>query len=261
MPEHDVATSLGAMDALGIRSAVLDELWGFDAENHPLPHAKLPNDVARPLTVHALAAVLERPARFSFQQRVVRNDPQLAQLIPILATTPGCRALRATLLTPDERNRFANGDWDDVLRMTQQHQLPICVMAPEDSGRLIAIAAQRFDGLQIIVDHCGWPRTPQQWEEVLQLAKLPNTWLKWSHFNRAFRRFEDPPAAKHREFLRAIEAFGPERVLWASDTSHEESSATWGELLAFVRDNTALSDGDRAWVLGRTARRVFRWPD
>lgn len=260
MPEHDVSTSLGAMDALGIRSAVLDELWGFDADNHPLPHAKLPNGAARPLPVHALAAALEHPARFSFQQRVVRNDPQLAQLIPILATTPGCRAVRATLLTPDERNRFANGDWDEVLRMAQHHQLPICVMAPEDSGRLIAVAARRFDGLQIVVDHCGWPRTPSQWEEVLLLAKLPNTWLKWSHFHRAFRRFEAPPAAEQREFLRAVESFGPERVLWAGDTSHEESSVTWGDLLAFVRDNTALSEGDRAWVLGRSARRVFRWP-
>jgi predicted TIM-barrel fold metal-dependent hydrolase len=260
MPEHNMATSLGAMDALGIRSAVLDELWGFDDENHALPHAKLPNGTARPLAVLALAAALEHPARFSFQQRVERTDPQLAQLFPILATTPGCRAVRATLLTADERNRFANGEWDEVMRRAQQHQLPICVMAPEDAGRLIAAAAPRFDGLQIIIDHCGWPRTPQQWEEVLQLSKLSNTWLKWSHFHRAFRRFEDPPAASQRQFLRAIEAFGPERVLWAGDTSHEESSATWGELLAFVRDNTALSEGDREWVLGRSARQVFRWP-
>jgi hypothetical protein len=35
--------------------------------------------------------------------------------------------------------------------MTQEQQLPICVMAPEESGRLIAVAARRFDGLQIIV--------------------------------------------------------------------------------------------------------------
>lgn len=259
-PEHDVAKALGAMDALGIRSAMLDELWGFDADNEPLPHAKIAGGAVRPLTVRALAAAIEHPARFAFQQRVVRSDPQLGQWIPILATTPGCRALRATLLTADERSRFDNGEWDDALRLAQRHELPICIMAPEESGRLLAAAAQRFDGLQIVIDHCGWPRTAAQWEEVLQLATQPNTWLKWSHFHRAFRRLEGGPAAAQREFLRAIEAFGPERVMWAGDTSHEESSATWSELLAFVRDNPALSDGDRAWVLGRSARTVYRWP-
>lgn len=257
--EQGMSASLAAMDALGIRAAVLDELWGFDAQGQPLPHAKLPDGTARPLSVYALAAALEHPARFSFLQRVVRTDPQLAQLIPTLATTTGCRALRASLLTEDERSRFASGEWDEVLRLAQAHQLPICVMASDDAARALSPAIRRFDGLQFIVDHCGWPRSPQQWDDVLQLGRLPNTWLKWSHVRRAFRRFEDPQAAPQREFLRALQAFGPDRVLWAGDTSHEESNATWAELLAFVRDNPALSEGDRAWVLGRTARRVFRW--
>jgi predicted dinucleotide-binding enzyme/predicted TIM-barrel fold metal-dependent hydrolase len=256
-PEQDASSALAAMDALGIRGAILDELWGFDAQGQPIPHGRLPNGACRPLSPQALSASLLHPSRFSFLQRVVRDDPQLPQLIATLATTPGCRSLRASLITEDERVRFGNGEWDEILHLAQQHELPISVLA-EDSGRLLARAARRFEGLQVIVDHCGWARTPQQWEEVLQLARLPNTWLKWSHAGKAFRRHDDPQQAPQREFLRAMDAFGPERVLWASDTSHEESSATWSELLAFVRDNTALSEGDRAWVLGRSARRVFR---
>lgn len=260
MPEHDVAKALGAMDALGIRCAMLDELWGFDDANEPLPHARLPNGTARPISALALAAAIEHPSRFSFQQRIVRADPQISQWIPILKTTPGCRALRITLLTADERQRFGNGEWDEILKLAQQHELPVCVMAPEASGILIQAAARRFGGLRIVVDHCGWPRTPAQWEEVLSLSNSPNTWLKWSHFHRAFRRFDGAPEATRREFLRAVDAFGPERVLWAGDTSHEESSASWGELLSFVRDESTLSEGDRAWVLARSARTVFDWP-
>jgi predicted TIM-barrel fold metal-dependent hydrolase len=125
---------------------------------------------------------------------------------------------------------------------------------------LLASAAPRFADLPFIIDHCGWVKTPAQWEEVLALAKLPNCWLKWSHANRAFRHFTDAPQAMQREFTRALQAFGPERVLWAGDVSHEESRASWRELLAFVMDHPALSEGDRQWVLGKTARRVFRWP-
>lgn len=256
--EQGIQESLAAMDAVGIRGAVLDELWGIDAELRPSPHARLANGVCRPLSPYALAAALQHPGRFSFLQRVVRGDPQLAQLIPVLATTPGCRSLRASLLTEDERRRFAAGEWDDILALAQQHGLPFSVLA-EDSGQLLAPAARRFEGLTFVIDHCGWARTPQQWDEVLALAGRPNTVLKWSHARKAFRRHPDPAAAQQREFERAVHAFGPERVLWASDTSHEESNATWGELLAFVRDNPALSEGDRAWILGRTARRVFRW--
>jgi predicted dinucleotide-binding enzyme len=257
--EQDAPATLAAMDALGVRSAMLDELWSIDADLRPAPSAPLAQGIARPLSPYALGASLRHPERFSFLQRVVRGDPQLPSLIPVLATTPGCRALRASLLTDDERRRFGNGEWDEVLALAQQHELPISVLT-EEAGTLLARAARRFEGLQIVIDHCGWVRTPGQWEEVLQLAKQPNTFLKWSHARKAFRRHDDPAAAQQREFLRAIEAFGPERVLWASDASHEESRATWGELLAFILGNTALSEGDRRLVLGGTARRLFRWP-
>lgn len=257
-PAQDAASSLAAMDALGIRSAVLDELWSIDEQGQPVPHARLTNGACRPLSPLAIRAALEHPDRFSFLQRVVRDDPQLGQLIPVLATTPGCRSLRISILTEEERARFAAGEWDEVMQLAQQHQLPLSVFI-EDAGRLLPRAARRFDGLQFIVDHCGWARTPAQWDEVLELARLPNTWLKWSHARRTFRRHPEPEAAQQREFIRALGAFGAERVLWAGDASYEESNATWSELLAFVRDNTALSEGDRTWVLGRTARRVFRW--
>lgn len=257
-PEQGADASMAAMDALGIRSAVLDELWGFDGDGEPVPHARLANGACRPLSPLSLTASLEHPGRFSFLQRVTRGDPQLPQLIPILASTPGCRALRISITSDDERSRLVAGEWDEVLRLAQQNELPVCVMV-EDAGRILPPVMRRFDGLQVIVDHCGWVRTPEQWAQVLALARMPNAWLKWSHARKAFRRHTDPEAAQQREFVRALEAFGVERVLWASDASYEESKATWSELLDFVIDNPALSVGDRAWVAGRAARHVLRW--
>ena len=98
------------MNALGIRSALLDELWGFDENGEPLPYARLGNGVSRPQSALALAASLRYPDRFSFMQRVNRQDPQLTELIAILACTLSCRALRVAQLTDNERKCFANGD-------------------------------------------------------------------------------------------------------------------------------------------------------
>jgi L-fuconolactonase len=258
MPGQDAEATLAAMDALGIRSAILDEFWGFDANGRALPHAVLDNGSRRPLSPNALAASLQQPGRYSYLQRIVRDDPQLPMLIAMLAGAPGCRSLRIALLDEDERSRFAAGEWDDALRLAQQHEFPVSVLT-QDAGLLLPRAMERFDGLKFVVDHCGWCSTPAQWEDVLRLAPLPGAILKWSHAQRAFRRFPDPEASRQREFLRAIETFGAQRVLWASDVSHEESAATWSELLSFIRDNPGLSEDDRAWVLGRTARRVYRW--
>ncbi len=256
--EQDVGFLIAAMDSLGIRSALLDELWGFDENGIPQPHVILRNGSYRPQSALALAASLQYPDRFSFMQRVNRLDPQLAELLAILASTPSCRAIRITLLNDDERNRFTTGDWDNVLQLAQLHEFPVCIYT-RDAGDFVSYVAKKYVGLQFVVDHCGLPRNFEQWQLVLGLARFPNVWLKWSHASRSFRRFSDSSESQNREFLRAVGAFGPDRVLWASDASHEESDATWPELLAFVQDNAFLSPSDRDWVLGGSARRLFRW--
>jgi predicted TIM-barrel fold metal-dependent hydrolase len=83
--------------------------------------------------------------------------------------------------------------------------------------------------------------------------------LKWSHARRAFRRHADARYAERQGLVDAVRAFGSRRVMWASDVSFEESNASWGELLFSVKDEPELSEEDRTWVLGRTARRVYKW--
>jgi predicted dinucleotide-binding enzyme/predicted TIM-barrel fold metal-dependent hydrolase len=257
-PQHDAKASLAAMDALGIRSALVDELWGFDAQGQPQPSAALEGGIYRSLSPLTMAASLQYPSRFSFIQRIELGDPHLLSRIRLLAQTPGCRCLRINLFSDNDRKSLADGKWDDVFALAQQLEMPVAVMS-EQAGTLLAPIARRFIDLALIVDHCGWVRTPQQWEDVLKLGRLPNVYLKWSHAHRAFRRFNNPEQARHQALVNAVEAFGASRVMWAGDVSFEESNATWSELLSFVRDHSGLSEDDRAWVLGGTARKVHQW--
>lgn len=257
----DAGEIMAAMDALGIQSVVLDEVWGRNANDHATPCVEFADGAYRPLSPCAQAAALQHPERFSFLQRVTRRDPQLPCLIPILASSPGCRSLRVVIGSREERDAFAAGAYAELLGLAQASGLPISILS-KDLGRLLPDAVRRFPDLQFVIDHCGWVRTEQQWTDVLELARHGNTCLKWSHAHRAFGTTGQPGNPQdsiQREFLRAMDAFGAERILWASDATHEESATTWGELLSFVRDNPGLSAGDREWVLGKTARRVFRW--
>ena len=58
---------------------------------------------------------------------------------------------------------------------------------------------------------------------------------------------------------RVIDAFGAERVLWASDFT-ESRPHTWAQSLHYLLYSEQLSESEKAWVLGRSARAVLGWP-
>lgn len=249
---------IAAMDALGIRSVVLDELWGRNANGHGTPCIEFADVGYRPLSPLAQAAALRYPDRFSYLQRIRRDDPQLAAWVAVLASSPGCRSLRVVVWDAQEREALVSGGYDELLGLAQSNALPIGVLG-SDMGNLLQGAAGRFPDLQFVVDHCGWIRSEAQWSEVRALAAHSNVWFKWSHAGRSFGRSAEPEKDVQHAFLQALDAFGPDRVLWAADVTHEETNAPWGRLLSFVQDNPALSQGDKEWVLGRTARQLFKW--
>lgn len=256
-PTLDALTS--ALNALGIAAVMFDELWGRDEQGRSTPSIELGDDAYRPFSPLAQAAALQNPRRFSYVQRVTRRDPSVSRFIADRAALPGCRAVRIVLQDRHERASFVDGEYDDILSGAQRALLPVMVLS-RDCGALLSGAAGRFPLLNFIADHCGWIKTVGQWEDVLALGRFPNVYLKWSHAYRAFGRPERADTDVQHAFERALNAFGPPRMLWASDITHEESLSSWAELLAFVLLNPALSDDGREAVLAKTARRIFNWP-
>ena len=253
----DIERILRSMDELGITGVVLDELWSVDGLR-TMPSEVVGVGIARPVSPLAHAASLVHPHRVSYVQRIHHRDPMLAELVGVLASSPTCRGVRVTVAGRRDRDEFRRGGFDELFHLVQARHLPVCVFGVDASG--LDDVARRFAGTQVIVDHCGWPRSPAEWENVLLLASHPNVVLKWAH---AFRAFGEPPGsreARQREFLRAIDAFGPARIMWASDATADQGPESWPDLLGFVRDNPALSVDDKRSILGGTARRVFAWP-
>ena len=58
---------------------------------------------------------------------------------------------------------------------------------------------------------------------------------------------------------RALDAFGPERTMWASDSPYQvQGEHTYAASIALVRDRLDfLSAGDKNWLLTKTAERIY----
>jgi L-fuconolactonase len=278
-----------AMDAVGVAALVVDEFEGFDAGGRALPGYPLPGGSFRHTCLAAEEAATRYPQRFGYVVRYQPDDPDLAACIGGLRSHPGRLALRLIPYQPSPphapdpaANRRAAaghfqaleaGAYDRYLRLAERHGVPVFLQLagigvpgrPDLAGSL----ARRFPSLQLIVDHCGVELPSRSgarpvdadtlFAGVLALGQLPNVALKWSHAPRlSAERY--PYADLMPTLHRVLEAFGPHRVMWASDWMASRVPYAWAETLYYLRDSGELSAAEKGWLLGRAARTVLRWP-
>lgn len=252
-----MSEALAAMDALGIRSVLIDEVWSIDADGQSTPCTIFADGVRRPMSPLAQAASMLHPDRFSYLQRVDRRDPGLAALMEMLASSPGCRSVRIDLRLPEERQALSEGGYEKLLRLAEQYAMPVSVLG-RDVGTAIRDTVAKHTGVEFIVDHCGSTRTPQQWEDILALGPFKNIWMKWSAAQHAFGGTYPFPEIQ-AQLARALNAFGASRLMWASDFTQNKTGNCWADLLYYLRDSSVMSADDKEWFFARTARTVFRW--
>ncbi len=271
-----VDTVLAQMNALGIKAVLIDEYWFFRGANNE-PHHVLENGVQRPVAPTAELAAQLHPDRFSYLLRVDVADPGFAAVIRQLRAAPGGRALRIDPgMSAERRAMFASGGYDHILAAAAENGLPVFAFAPDDPAAF-ARAAKAFPGLKLIVDHCGVfsnsmrtsfanlppldePAHMALFDEVLALSEYPNVALKWGHSSGMFDKPVWPGEELWPILRKAIDAFGAERVMWASDFSVNQRGESWADLLYGVLGDTDLTQGEREWVLGKSLRTWLAWP-
>ncbi|WP_027481259.1 amidohydrolase family protein [Deinococcus pimensis] len=261
-PEAGIAL----MDAVGVSALLYDEYWGFDARSRILPGYELPGGAFRHVFPLAEEAAMRFPERFSYLVRFDRNDPDLDALVSTVGRMPGRRALRVVPWTPEGFEAFAEGAEEPVFAAARRHGVPVFVLLP---GRteLLRRYLRTFPDVPVIVDHCGVELRPGRLHddrlsglgEVLALAEFENVSLKWTHAPRLSAGPYPYPDVLEA-LLRAVDTFGPRRVMWGSDHSESRDHHSWAESLYYIRDARELSEDDKAWVLGRSLREVLRWP-
>ncbi|HEY3063834.1 MAG TPA: amidohydrolase family protein [Chloroflexota bacterium] len=279
-----IAAGIAAMDAVGIDALLIAESRGFDAQMRPALGPVLPNGAVRGEFPFSERAVATHPDRFGYLVRIDPRDPELERLMAEVRQKPGALCIRIVPVPNiGEVDAFERGVFEPLLAAAAEHAVPVFAWFPGRSHLLVPYL-RKYPTLHIILDHCGVGVAPplvgqlpptlqtslaptlaervQQLERVIDLAQYPNLALKWCHAP-GYLSAEPYP---HRDMLpllrKVIDAFGIERVMWASDytQSRNETGYSWAHTLHYLRDSDQLSDTEKDWLLGRSVRQILRWP-
>ncbi len=293
--EHDIQTRrsvltealLAGMDAIGVDAVLLfpveDEAWA--------------QELAR-----------REPARFAWVPMVTGGDPaelgwdtgdeesglgrdairpdavDIEARIETVRSRPGVVALRIVPAGwPGEVERLKEGGYERTFTACERQAIPVFLMVTGHLD-LVAPIAERYGDLTLIIDHVGLPQPPaeapdtppfKKLPELLALARYPNVAVKLCGvpgLSMEQYPFNDVwPAVRE-----LVDAFGANRLLWASDIgrfrgrvgwhvrvpgteAHYPGQHTYAESLSFYRDTTLLSQEEKKLILGGTLRELLDW--
>ena len=195
----------------------------------------------------------ETPARM---EALMRKQPGRIVALRIHSTraagTPASAsgAIRERDLTTPAMRRT----WEAAHRLglaIQMHFVPC--WAPQ-----IGALAERFPKMPVILDHlarAGQGR-PEEYAEVLRLARLPRVYMKFSGV--AYSSREPWPHRDVKPLVRrTFDAFGPQRMIWGGlgmdMPSFEKAAALFEEMFDFA------SAQDRARIRGLNAMELYRF--
>ena len=207
-----------------------------------------------------LAYVLKRyPAMFQGVARVDPLDPAAPDRLSRL-TEEGFRGVR---LSP---SGDPSGDWfhgplmPPLWKHCHQLKVPMTVLAPIGLMPEVGLLLERTPDLTVVIDHmadCPVDQ-PRELEKLIALQRYPNLFVKISHtWSLSRQAYPWLDAQEHVRRLHA--AFGPERLMWATDWPIIEAKSTYDKALTVVRDDMKFLDAeDKRWMLSKTIERV--WP-
>ena len=142
-----------------------------------------------------------------------------------------------------------------------KEQLAMCCLVNPDALASIDQMCNRHPETPLVVDHfarIGVDGNIRD-EDVALLCRLSrhkNTFVKVSAFY-ALGKKQPPYDDLLPMTRRLLDAYGPERLMWASDCPFQVVDQPYAASIDLVRERMSLSAGDRDWLLRRTAEQVF----
>lgn len=209
---------------------------------------------------YSLELAQAAPDRFTVMGVPAPGVPDPAGWVRSWHSRTGLRGVRFLFNTP-ERRELA-GRYDRVWPVAESLGLVVALLVPGALG-MAADIARRHPALPIIVDHLGVPRGASgpaafaHLPELLELAAYPNVHVKAAGVG-DYAAEPYPFPSLDKPLLRVADAFGPERVVWASDLSrlrhpYRQCVTHLAEALP------GLSASDRDLIMGGTIRRLLGW--
>jgi predicted TIM-barrel fold metal-dependent hydrolase len=144
-----------------------------------------------------------------------------------------------------------------------EENLALCHLVNPDALPAIDRQCEKFSETPVVIDHfarIGVDGTIRESDlkALCKLARHAKTYVKLSAFYALGAK--KPPYLDLLPMIhRLVDAFGVERLMWATDCPYQvQAGHTYADSIALVRDRLdGLTDGDRDWLLRKTAESVF----
>jgi len=163
----------------------------------------------------------------------------------------------------------AAGDWfrgplmPPLWKRCQDLKVPMTVLAPITRMPDVAPLMDRTPDLTLVIDHmadCPIDQ-PEQLEKLIALKRYPNVFVKISH-TWSISKQPYPWLDAQQYVKRLYDAYGPQRLMWATDWPILETWTTYDKALSVVRDEMKfLNAKDKEWMLSKTVERVWPFPE
>jgi L-fuconolactonase len=246
VPARDAApeTLLGLMKANGVERTVIIQVIHYRYDNR------------------YLASVLKQhPQYFKGVARVDPLDPAAPEHLSRLVEEDGFTGVR---LSP---GADASGDWIEgplmlpLWKRCEQLKAAMTILAPISRMPAVGRLMDMCPDLTLVIDHladCPVDQ-PGELDKLIALKRHARTFVKISHaWSLSKKKY---PWLDVQELVKRLHAaFGPQRLMWATDWPIiENSGATYTQALTLVRDDMAfLNSEDKQWILSKTISQV--WP-
>ena len=192
------------------------------------------------------------------------DDPHSPGLLQHYVRNYHVRSLRS--VPSPSRNSFDDPGVRKLWKVVAEEgiSVDIFLMRP-DHVQSATKLLQEFPGLTVGFCHCmdlkPGPALEPGIKAVCELARFKNLHAKVDFIGTG-TQMNYPCEDLHSAALRVIDAYGPERCVWASCFPNElwTPKISYGEHLRIFQEALPLSQKAREWILGGTARKLW-FPD
>lgn len=197
-----------------------------------------------------------------------RPEVEMRRMLPLgvrgFRVFPGeWRAGRAERRSNDRDWLAAPGFAKMFATAAETRQSICCLINPQDLMALDAMCT-RFPRTPVVIDHlCRIGANLEgtiadgDVKSLCDLARHPEVRVKVSAFY-ALGKKKPPHQDLAAMIRRVLDAYGPERLMWASDCPFQVDNETYEDSIALIRDRLDfLSASDKQWLLVKTAEQTF----
>lgn len=265
-------------------------VWTNDFSHYPISPAFTPHDMvpstffaddilraARPSGVRRIVLIQVRFYGFdnSYMVETIRRFPNVFRGVAVVDwkgshpdadmrdfAKQGVRGFRIRAEGPARLTFLEGESVEKMFRCGAKERLAICLLLDPDNLPGVAKRCERFPETPVVIDHLArigtaGPIAESNVQTLCGLAKYPEVKVKVSALYGAGAK--RPPHLNLVPFIRRLyDAFGPRRLMWASDCPYQLATETYEDSISLVRDRLSfLSADDKEWMLRKTAETTF----